>query len=82
MLYPFDVPQCYHFQQFYNRHNVKVYVPIIRWSHCVSYAIVCYCKSIIHFHHIKHAYFGNIKEFYCFMESALNPEKYMYVNFK
>ena len=28
--------QCYHFQQFYNRHNVKVHVPIIRWSHCVG----------------------------------------------
>ena len=26
--------QCCHFQQFYNRCNVKVYVPIIRWSHC------------------------------------------------
>ena len=26
--------QCDHFQQFYNRRNVKVYVPIIRWSHC------------------------------------------------
>ena len=26
--------QCDHFQQFYNRHNVKVHVPIIRWSHC------------------------------------------------
>ena len=26
-------PQCYHFQQFYNRHSVKVHVPIIRWSH-------------------------------------------------
>ena len=23
-----------HFQQFYNRCNVKVDVPIIRWSHC------------------------------------------------
>ena len=26
--------QCDHFQQFYNRCNVKVHVPIIRWSHC------------------------------------------------
>ena len=28
--------QCDHFQQFYNRHNVKVHVCIIRWSHCVT----------------------------------------------
>ena len=28
--------QCDHFQQFYNRHNVKVHVPIIRWSHCAT----------------------------------------------
>ena len=27
--------QCDHFQQFYNWCNVKVHVPIIRWSHCV-----------------------------------------------
>ena len=26
-------PQCDHFQQFYNRHNIKVHVPIIRWLH-------------------------------------------------
>ena len=30
--------QCDHFQQFYNRRNVKVHVPIIRWSHCVKLA--------------------------------------------
>ena len=30
-------PQCDHFQQFCNRHNVKVYVPIIRWLHCASF---------------------------------------------
>ena len=28
--------QCDHFQQFYNGHNVKVHVPIIRWLHCVT----------------------------------------------
>ena len=28
--------QCDHFQQFHNRCNVKVHVPIIRWSHCVE----------------------------------------------
>ena len=28
------VTQCDHFQQSYNRRNVKVHVPIIRWSHC------------------------------------------------
>ena len=32
--------QCYHFQQFYNRRNVKVHVPIIRWSRCVVYHMV------------------------------------------
>ena len=26
--------QCDHFQQFYNRRNIKVHVPIIRWLHC------------------------------------------------
>ena len=30
-----NTTQCDHFQQFYYRHNVKVHVPIIRWSHCV-----------------------------------------------
>ena len=28
-----------HFQQFYNRRNIKVHVPIIMWSHCVAYHI-------------------------------------------
>ena len=28
-----ECTQCDHFQQFYNRRNVKVHVPIIRWSH-------------------------------------------------
>ena len=28
--------QCDHFQQFYNRHNVKVHVSITRWSHCAA----------------------------------------------
>ena len=32
-------PQCDHFQQFYNRSNVKVHVPIIRWSHCADHTM-------------------------------------------
>ena len=31
--------QCDHFQQFYNRHNVKAHVPIIRWLHCVELVV-------------------------------------------
>ena len=34
-----DGAQCDHFLQFYNRSNVKVHIPIIRWSHCVEQEI-------------------------------------------
>ena len=37
--------QCHHFQQFYNRHNVKVHVSIIRWSHCVAQGSKCLLSS-------------------------------------
>ena len=32
--------QCDHFQQFYNRRNVKVHVPIIKWLHCDMFCLL------------------------------------------
>ena len=40
-----DMPQCDHFQQFYNRYNVKVHVPIIRWSQCACNYKMFFKKS-------------------------------------
>ena len=40
-IFSFLLPtQCDHFQQFYNRRNVKVHVPIIRWSHCSKHVTI------------------------------------------
>ena len=41
-----SIAQCDHFQQFYNRCNVKVCVPIIRWSHCALPIYTFICASV------------------------------------
>ena len=42
--------QCDHFQQFYNRHDVKVHVSIIRWLHCAIAKEICYQKISAIYH--------------------------------
>ena len=41
------------------------------------------CATVNHsFSPYKTCLFWQYQEFYCFMESALNPEQYTYINFR